>query len=125
MRGPDAGKVIEEIIQAIELYPYKQRYTMWPGPNSNTFTAFIGRHVPHLKLDLPPTAIGKDFLGNGKIFATAPSSTGFQVSLYGLFGILYGQYEGIEINILGLVMGVHPSSLALKLPGVGRIGFNL
>jgi hypothetical protein len=38
------------------------------GPNSNTFVAYIGRHVPEL-MDLPATAIGKDYR------ATARSST--------------------------------------------------
>jgi hypothetical protein len=35
--------------------------------------------VPELRLDLPPTAIGKDFLPNGEVVARAPSGTGFQV----------------------------------------------
>jgi hypothetical protein len=34
---------------------------MWPGPNSNTFTAAVLRAVPELAILLPPNAIGKDF----------------------------------------------------------------
>ena len=44
-------------------YPYADSYRVWPGPNSNTFTAFVLREVPELRVDLPPTAIGKDYLG--------------------------------------------------------------
>ncbi|MFP6757311.1 MAG: DUF3750 domain-containing protein, partial [Alphaproteobacteria bacterium] len=75
-------------------------------------------------LDLPPTAIGKDWLdaGNGELFAETPSNTGYQVSLFGVLGLLIGVEEGIEINIAGLTVGIDPLDLALKLPGVGRIG---
>jgi hypothetical protein len=30
--------------------------------------------------------------------------------------------EGLEVNLLGLTFGIDPLGLALKLPGVGRIG---
>ena len=46
----------------------RNTYSVWPGPNSNTFIAWIGRIVPELRLDLPPTAIGKDWLGRIKFF---------------------------------------------------------
>ena len=74
-------------------------------------------------LDLPPTAIGKDFLPNGSLIAGAPSGTGYQVSLFGLLGVLAAIEEGVEVNILGLVFGIDPLDLALKLPMAGRIGF--
>ena len=32
---------------------------MWPGPNSNSFTAWIALEVPELGLNLPAKAIGK------------------------------------------------------------------
>ena len=44
-RGPDADALIGRIDQAARTYPYVAEYTMWPGPNSNTFTAWIGRAV--------------------------------------------------------------------------------
>ena len=105
-------------------YPFDQEYRVWPGPNSNTFTAFVGRAVPELKLDLPPTAIGKDFLTNGSVFDRAPSGTGYQFSIFGLFGVLAAVEEGVEVNILGLVFGLDPLGLAIKLPAVGRVGFS-
>ena len=71
---------------AIERYPYATAYVTWPGPNSNTFLAWIGREVPDLRLVLPSTAIGKDFLGK-QLAARTPSGTGLQISLGGLLGI--------------------------------------
>jgi hypothetical protein len=119
--GDGVGDIIKRIDQVVACYPYANTYTMYPGPNSNTFTAWIGRHVPELKLDLPPTAIGKDYLGDGLV-AAAASGTGFQISVLGLLGLLAGVEEGLEINLAGLTFGVDPLGLALKLPGFGRIG---
>ena len=121
LRGDGVDDFIKRIENAVDRYPYADTYRMYPGPNSNTFTAWVGRHVPELKLDLPPTAIGKDYLG-ASLIAAAPSGTGFQVSVFGLFGFLAGVEEGFEINIAGLTFGVDPLGLALKLPGFGRIG---
>ena len=104
-------------------YPYANAYVTWPGPNSNTFVAWVGREVPELRLALPPTAIGKDFLG-GQIAAPTPSGTGLQISLGGLLGVAVGVKEGLEFNLLGLVIGVDPLGLAIKLPGVGRLGLS-
>ena len=124
IRGEKAEAAIVKISSAVNNYPYKQNYVLWPGPNSNTFIAYIGRHVPELALDLPPSAIGKDFLAGGKLLDKAPSGTGYQFSLYGLAGILFSRIEGIEINILGLVTGINPFEPAIKLPGVGKIKLN-
>jgi len=54
------------------------------------------------------------------LFAAAPSRSGFQVSLYGLFGIPLAAREGLEVNLLGLSFGVDPVRPALKLPALGR-----
>ena len=51
-RGADTETVIDKIEQAVSDYPYPYAYHAWPGPNSNTFTAFIARRVPELGLDL-------------------------------------------------------------------------
>ena len=103
-------------------YPFVDSYRTWPGPNSNTFTAHIARAVPELGLDLPSTAIGKDYLGPTRFAARAPSGTGYQVSLLGLLGLTLGVEEGLEINVLGLSFGLDPLGLAIKLPGIGRLG---
>ena len=118
-RGADIDLLIERIDKAARAYPYAAEYTLWPGPNSNTFTAWIGRAVPELEIDLPATAIGKDYLGSS-VFAAAPSGSGFQISLGGVLGVAASGVEGLELNILGLTFGVGPSGV--KLPLVGRVG---
>lgn len=122
LRGPDVEAVIDRIETAIQNYPYMNDYKTWPGPNSNTFTATIARAVPELRLDLPPTAVGKDYLGATTLAAKSPSGTGLQVSALGLLGVMAGVEEGLEVSVLGLAFGVDPLDLAIKLPGVGRIG---
>ena len=121
-RGPGVEELIDRIEAAIESYPYPDQYRTWPGPNSNTFIAHIGREVPELALNMPPTAVGKDYLSDGGLLARTPSGSGFQLSLLGVLGLSLSRAEGLEINLLGLVIGVDPLGLALKLPGVGRIG---
>lgn len=124
IRGERASRLIDKIHNAIDSYPYKHSYTAWPGPNSNTFIAHIGRLVPELELNLPSTAVGKDYLTHGKLFDTPPSGSGIQFSLFGLFGILFSNIEGLEINLLGLVTGFDHASLALKIPGIGELELN-
>ena len=121
LRGPGAAALIPRLQEAIARYPYARSYVTWPGPNSNTFTAWLGREVPELRLTLPSTAIGKDFLG-GQLAARTPSGTGLQLSLGGLLGLSVGVEEGIELNLLGLVLGVDPKRLGIKLPGIGQLG---
>ena len=79
------------------------------------------RRVPELRVDLPPTAIGKDYLGWRSV-NTTPSGTGGQANLSGLLGVAVGLEEGVEVNLLGLNFGVDPKSLSIKLPIVGRLG---
>jgi hypothetical protein len=121
VRGPGVDALITRIEAAAQRYPYAKAYHVWPGPNSNTFTAFVLRQVPELRVDLPPTAIGKDYLGMVPV-ARTPSGTGGQVSVLGIAGITAGWEEGFEVNVLGLTFGLDPYSLSIKLPLLGRIG---
>lgn len=120
-RGPEAAALIPKIRAAIASYPWSDSYVTWPGPNSNTFVAHVLRQVPELGVELPPTAIGKDFLG-AQLLAPMPSGTGYQISLLGLLGVGLAREEGLELNLLGLVIGLDPADLAIKLPGLGRLG---
>ncbi|GKS68482.1 hypothetical protein W03_04860 [Nitrosomonas sp. PY1] len=122
-RGSDAETMIEKIDQAARAYPYSHSYTIWPGPNSNTFVAWISRAVPELRLNLPSTAIGKDYLGL-RFFSRAPSGSGYQFSVFGLFGILISPVEGFELNLLGLTFGFSLDPFTIKLPVIGHRNFS-
>ncbi len=121
LRGARAAAVIAKLPQAVASYPDANTYSAWPGPNSNTFIAHLGREIPELELTLPSTAIGKDYLPAGRIVARTPSGNGYQLSLGGLLGVTAGVDEGFELNVLGLVAGIDFKHPALKLPGFGRV----
>ena len=122
VRGAGVDVLIAKIERAVAEYPYQDSYRIWPGPNSNTFTAFVLRRVPELRVDLPAHAIGKDYLGS-HLFARSPSGTGVQGSVFGALGVLAAVEEGLELNVLGLTFGIDPNDLGVKLPLVGRLGF--
>ena len=121
LRGADAEAVIAKLPDAVASYPHEHSYSAWPGPNSNTFIAHIARKIPELRLTLPSNAIGKDYLPLGDVVARTPSGTGYQFSLSGLLGASAARDEGIELNVLGLVLGLDLRGPALKLPGIGRV----
>lgn len=60
-RGEPADKLIEAVDKAAKSYPWPDTYKAFPGPNSNTFTAWIAKQVPELGLDLPFSAIGSGY----------------------------------------------------------------
>lgn len=119
LRGAAAAKAIKDVEKAVADYPWRDTYRTWPGPNSNTFVAYITRRVPALGVNLPPTAIGKDYLGEARFVGRAPSGGGMQVSLWGLLGVLVSAEEGVEFNVLGLSFGIDPANLGLRVPGIG------
>jgi len=120
IRGADAEAIIAAIPAAVESYPYAEAYRAWPGPNSNTFIAHIAREIPEMRLSLPGHAIGKDYTG-WSIVTSAPSGTGFQISLGGVLGVMLAGHEGLEVNLLGFVFGADPLDLSLKLPALGDL----
>ena len=122
--GDAAAAMIPKIRAAIANYKPREYgdYRAWPGPNSNTFVAAALASVPELKVVLPPTAIGKDFPYDGDWFGLTPSGTGIRATLGGYVGITAGWIEGLEINVLGAVLGIDWRYPAIKLPGLGRIG---
>ena len=60
-QGEGVDGLIEAVEEAARSYPWKTTYKVFPGPNSNTFTAWIARQVPELDLDLPFSAIGSGY----------------------------------------------------------------
>ncbi|GJD89579.1 hypothetical protein BHAOGJBA_3108 [Methylobacterium hispanicum] len=123
--GAEAAAAIPRIRAVIAGYRYAAPgdYTVWPGPNSNTFVAAVMAAVPGIRAGLPATAIGKDFPYDGRWFGTTPSRTGLRLNLGGYLGLTLGWVEGVELNILGAVAGLDLRRPAVKLPALGRVGF--
>ena len=96
VRGPAAEAVIGRLPAAVAGYPFATSYRAWPGPNSNTFVAHLGRALPELRLALPPTAIGKDFVPLDRMLAL------------GLLPMLSGALAGVVVVSLvhGTVFGI-------------------
>ncbi len=122
--GVAAEALIPRMRAAIRAYPYRNRgdYRAWPGPNSNTFVATVMAAVPEAGAALPPTAIGKDYPLGGRILDWTPSRTGLRISFGGYCGLTVAWVEGIELNLLGGVIGLDIRRLGIKLPAVGRLG---
>lgn len=127
VRGAAANAIIPRLEKAIADYQYANAgdYRLWPGPNSNTFVATVLRAVPELAVALPANAIGKDFRGETFYFGPTGSRTGWEINISGVLGLKIGWVEGVEINLLGLVIGADFRRPALKVPGFGRIGVDL
>ena len=60
-QGPGVDALIDAVDSAAKNYPWKTTYKIFPGPNSNTFTAWVAREVPELDLNLPLSAIGSGY----------------------------------------------------------------
>lgn len=126
IKGAEAQTLIPKIEQAVKEYRYANHgdYRIWPGPNSNSFVATVLRAIPEIGVTMPPNAIGRDFRP-GPYLGWTDSGTGIEASLYGLLGVKIGWVEGIEVNVLGLVVGLDIRDPAIKLPGFGRVALNM
>lgn len=124
LRGERAAAAISKIETAAEEYRYQNFYRMVPGPNSNSFISFLLRNTPEIGVELPPNAIGRDWLEGGALFGLSESGTGFQVSILGVLGFTLGLGEGVEINFLTMTFGFDLWRPAIKLPFIGRVGFD-
>jgi len=124
LRGERAQALIPRVEAAIKDYRWDNAgdYRIWPGPNSNTFIAAVLRAIPEAQATLPPDAIGRDYRPHAYAGMT-DSGTGLEANLYGLAGLKVGWIEGIELNMGGFVAGLDVRRPALKLPGLGRIGW--
>ncbi|MBI3270688.1 MAG: DUF3750 domain-containing protein [Planctomycetes bacterium] len=117
-RGEDAKRLLAAL-DASTQYPDRNVYHAWPGPNSNTYVAWVLREA-RVGADLPPTAIGKDWLG----FVGAGASTtrtGVQLETP-VVGLKLGLEDGVEAHVGCLTLGVDLWPPALKTP-FGRLGF--
>ncbi|MBC6453160.1 MAG: DUF3750 domain-containing protein [Hormoscilla sp. SP5CHS1] len=96
--GETAAKIIAVIHEQAENYISRNRYLLWPGPNSNTYAARIINYA-RVPVSLPGTALGKDWEGifNFK-FSLDPWRLIFQTPL---IGVKISLTEDLELNILG------------------------
>lgn len=122
IKGPEAARLLPEVEAAIRAYQWSERgsYRTWPGPNSNTFVATVLAAVPEIRAAMPPTAIGRDYPA-GSWVRRSPDG-GVTMTLGGIAGVTLGLREGVQVNLLGLVVGVRFRSPALILPGFGTLG---
>ena len=121
--GGSATKVINKTEKLIKRYPLPDIYRVWPGPNSNTFVEYIIRNIDEINVELPPHAVGKDWPSDYNFLSRTSSGTGYTISFWGILGLSLGLDEGIEVNILGANFGIDFYPPALKLPMLGRLGF--
>ncbi|MCC2608193.1 DUF3750 domain-containing protein [Planctobacterium marinum] len=61
LTGEKAETLIPQMREAIAQYPWANEYTLFPGPNSNTFPAWVAKQVPDLQLQMPFRAIGSGY----------------------------------------------------------------
>lgn len=123
VHGDEASRLIPRLRAAIEGYPYGKRgdYVIWPGPNSNSFVAYVLAQVPALGTTLPPNAIGRDYRPGWYSLEHDADWSDYRLSLGGYAGLAFGRDNGLELNLLGLVAGFDLLRPAVKLPGFGRI----
>lgn len=124
VKGEAAQALIPKVEAAIDAYPYAQAggYTIWPGPNSNTFVAHVLRNVPQLGAVLPPHAVGRDYLPNGEFLHLDEDGRDVHLTVRGLIGLSAGVRSGFEVHFLGLVAGLDLARPGIKIPAFGRIG---
>ena len=57
-------KAIKFLDKNARKYPFKKRYRIYPGPNSNTFIQWFLDKFPELEIRLSRRAFGKNYLRN-------------------------------------------------------------
>ena len=99
-------------------YPHWNRYRAWPGPNSNTFVAWVLREAG-LHYSLDPRAIGKDYMGLlGMRRSSRPPCAQLETPL---FGVRISLHDCVEVHLLGLTWGLQWSPIEVYTP-FGRVG---
>ncbi|GGB02366.1 DUF3750 domain-containing protein [Agarivorans gilvus] len=61
IQGDKAARLIPQLKQVVTRYPWADQYRLFPGPNSNTFPAWVGLQIPELELKMPFRAIGSAY----------------------------------------------------------------
>ncbi len=100
---------------------YADDYTLWPGPNSNTFVRELLAGVPEVGFVFDPNAVGKDYSPWLGASATA-SKTGLRLDTP-VLGAAIGLREGVELHLLQLTLGVSLDPPGVSLPFLPQIPF--
>ncbi len=61
IEGKQAEVLIPKLQDVVSVYPWANEYSLFPGPNSNTFPAWVGKQIPELGLNMPFRAIGSGY----------------------------------------------------------------
>ena len=120
LRDADGDWQRVEVVGAPEA-PAGRAYRQWPGPNSNTFIAWVIERTPGLSAELDHNAVGKDYPDG---FRVGRTSAGWGVEVEtALLGAGVGLSQGVELHLLGLTAGIDVWPPAIKLPFLPRLGF--
>ena len=126
VQGKEAERLIPKIEAAVQEYRFANAgdYRVWPGPNSNTFTATMMRAVPELA-DRIAVQRYRPRLPHSVLTSARPTAAPASRSIFGdCWASRSAGSRAIEINFLGLVAGLDLRHPALKLPGYGRLGID-
>ncbi len=118
-RGLDA-RVLLAVLRRPEDYPHRNAYVAIPGPDCNTYVAWVLREAG-VSADLDPRALGKDYLGPVGVARTT-TGTGVQAES-ALLGVKVGVEDGVELHFVNLTGGIDTWPPAIKTP-LGRVGFD-
>jgi len=101
-------------------YPHRNTYVAVPGPDCNTYVAWVLREAG-VSADLDPRALGKDYLGPVGVARTT-TGTGVQAET-SLLGVKVGVQDGVELHFVNFTGGINTWPPAIKTP-LGRMGFD-
>jgi hypothetical protein len=112
-----AARAICAVLTRAQDYPHRDRYRAWPGPNSNTFVAWVLREAGlHYAFD--PRAIGKDYMGLlGVRLSSGAACAQLETPL---LGVRISLHDGVEVHLLGLTCGLRWSRPEVYTP-FGRV----
>ena len=61
INGNKARNLIRVLEKSLEDYPFKEKYSFYPGPNSNTFVQWVIDKFPELNIKLSWDSFGKNY----------------------------------------------------------------
>src|SRR5262249_21627056 len=121
-RGEAARRLGAHRAEAPE-HPYRRRHLPWPGPNSNTYIAWVLKDAG-VPWDMEPKCIGKDYLGTAGVPGAWVRTVGVGITTTGtgvqaespLLGLKVGLRDGLELHLLCFTFGLDAWPPGLKTP---------